>query len=120
MQIHVTARHCEIGPELRAYAEQRLSKLNKYDAGIREIRVIVSHERKLHTVELTLHAHGEDFVITESNIEAGAALEHAADRLEERIRRAKDKRVNAPRREGRGSDPVSAQPEAVDDADDEA
>ncbi len=120
MQIHVTARHCEVGPELRSYAEQRLTKLNKYDAGIREIRVIVSLERKLHTVELTLHAHGEDFVITESNIEAGAALEHAADRLEERIRRAKDKRVNAPRRDGRGDDPLPAPADAVEDDDAEA
>lgn len=114
MQIHVTARHCEVGPDLRSYAEQRLSKLNKYDAGIREVRVIVSLERKLHTVELTLHAHGEDFVITESHLEAGAAIEHAADRLEERVRRSKDKRIHAPRREGRGAGPEPAAPEPDD------
>ena len=77
MQIHVTARHCEIGPELRSYAEQRLSKLNKYDAAIREVRVIVSHERKLHTVELTVHVHQQDIIITESHMEPGAALEIA-------------------------------------------
>ncbi|MFM7232237.1 MAG: ribosome hibernation-promoting factor, HPF/YfiA family [bacterium] len=102
MQINVTARQCEIGPELRAFAQTRLEKLAKYDAGIHEIRVIVSHERKLHTVELTLHAHHHDTVITESHLEPGAALELAADRLEEAVRRSKDKRVNGPRREGRG------------------
>lgn len=117
MQIHVTARHCEIGSDLRAYAEQRLSKLNKYDDGIQEVRVIVSLERKLHTVELTMRAHGEDFVITESHLEPGAALEHAADRLEESVRRSKDKRVKAPRRDAR---PALSEPMVSEDADDEA
>jgi ribosomal subunit interface protein len=111
VQITVTARQCEIGPELRAFAQTRLEKLAKYDAGIREIRVIISHERKLHTVELTLHAHQHDTVITESHLEPGAALELAADRLEEAVRRSKDKRVNAPRREGRGEAPASPAPE---------
>jgi putative sigma-54 modulation protein len=101
VQIHLTARHCELGPEVRAFAEQRLEKLQRYDDGIHEVRVIVSAERKLHTAEITLRVHQQDLVITESHADPLAALELAADRLEERVRRNKDRRVNAPRREGR-------------------
>ena len=109
MQIYVTARHCDLGPEVRTFAEQRLEKLQRYDEGIREVRVIVSAERKIHTAEITLRAHQQDLVITESHADVLAALELAADRLEDRVRRNKDKRVKAPRREARnGAPPVPA------------
>jgi len=103
VQIHLTARHCDLGPEVRTFAEQRLEKLQRYDEGIHEVRVIVSAERKIHTAEITLRAHHQDLIITESHADVLAALELAADRLEERVRRNKDKRVSAPRREARAN-----------------
>ncbi len=122
MQIHLTARHCEIGADVRAFAQQRLEKLTRYDDGIREVRVIVSQERKLHTAEITLRAHQQDVVITESHADARAAIELAADRLEDRVRRRKEKRVSAPRREARtnGLPPVEPTVEPGDVADDES
>ena len=98
MQIHLTARHCELGPDVREFAQQRLEKLNRYDSRIQEVRVIVSQERKLHTAEIKVRAHQQDVVITESHADARAAIELAASRLEDRIRRRKEKRVSAPRR----------------------
>jgi putative sigma-54 modulation protein len=103
LQIHVTARHCELGDEVRAFVQKRLERIKKYDDGIHELRVIVSLDRKLHTAEITLRAHQHDVIITESHADVTAAIEQAADRLEDRIRRDKEKRVNAPRREGRGN-----------------
>ena len=108
MQINLTARHCELGPEVRTFVQQRLEKLQRYDEGIRDVRVIVSVERKLHTAEITLRAHQQDVVITESHADPLAALEKAADRLEERVRRNKDKRVRAPRRDGRDDGTTAA------------
>jgi putative sigma-54 modulation protein len=98
VQIHLTARHCELGPDVRTFAQQRLEKLIKYDGSIHDVRVIVSQERKLHTAEITLRAHQQDVVITESHLDARAAIELAADRLEDRVRRGKEKRISAPRR----------------------
>ena len=103
MQIHLTARHCELGADVREFAQQRLEKLSRYDHRIREVRVIVSQERKLHTAEITLRAHQQDVVITETHADARAAIELAADRLEERVRRGKEKRVREPRREARAN-----------------
>ena len=121
MQIHLTARHCELGPDVRGFAEQRLEKLHKYDSRIQEVRVIVSQERKLHTAEITLRAHQQDVVISESHADARAAIELAAARLEDRIRRRKEKRVSAPRRTGRANGTDGAQPESTEEtvADDE-
>ncbi len=122
MEIHLTARHCEIGADLRAFAQQRLEKLNKYDGGILEVRLIVSQERKLHTAEITLRAHQQDVIITESHADARAAIELAADRLEDRVRRRKEKRVSAPRRASRGNGTLPPEPVGAEDdnADDEA
>lgn len=122
MQIHLTARHCELGADVRAFAQQRLEKLSKYDDAIREVRVIVSQERKFHTAEITLRAHQQDVIITESHADPRAAIELAADRLEERVRRGKEKRVKTPRRAGRGNGALPPQPTGSDDdlADEEA
>ena len=103
MQIQVTARHCEIGSEVRAFAEARLERVTRFDDGIHELRLIVTQERKLHTAEITLRAHQHDVVITESHVDARAAIELATDRLEDRVRRSKEKRVSAPRRTVRGN-----------------
>ena len=121
MQIHLTARHCELGPDVRTFAQQRLEKLSKYDSRIHEVRVIVSQERKLHTAEITLRSHQQDVVITESHLDARAAIELAAERLEERVRRGKEKRISAPRRERRLNGTDDAQPAGTEDgvADDE-
>ena len=115
MQIHLTARHCELGADLRAFAQQRLEKLHKYDDAIQEVRVIVSQERKLHTAEITLRAHHQDVIITESHSDARAAIELAADRLEDRVRRRKEKRVSAPRRERRVNGAATPESETTDD-----
>ena len=121
MQIHLTARHCELGPDVRGFAQQRLEKLQKYDSGIQDVRVIVSLERKLHTAEITVRLHQQDVVITESHVDPGAAIELAAARLEDRVRRRKEKRVSAPRRNGRADGTVDAQPAGTEEsvADDE-
>ena len=121
VQIHLTARHCELGPDVRGFAQARLEKLHKYDSGIQEVRVIVSQERKLHTAEITLRAHQQDVVISESHVDARAAIELAAARLEDRIRRRKEKRVSAPRRNGRMNGTDGAPPEGTEEtvADDE-
>jgi ribosomal subunit interface protein len=127
VQIHLTARHCELGHDVRTFAQARLEKLSKYDSRIHEVRVIVSQERKLHTAEITLRTHQQDMVITESHADARAAIELAADRLEDRVRRGKEKRVHAPRRTGeargavRGNGTDDAQPAGTEDgvADDE-
>jgi ribosomal subunit interface protein len=107
---------------VRTFAQARLEKLSKYDSRIHEVRVIVSQERKLHTAEITLRAHHQDVIITESHADARAAIELAADRLEDRVRRRKEKRVSAPRRAGRGNGALPPEPVGADDdvADDEA
>jgi putative sigma-54 modulation protein len=111
MQIRLTARHCEIGPDLRTFAEKRLGRIEKFGEEVLDVHVIVSLERKLHTVEITLRVNHHDIVITESHAEVGAALELAAERLEERLRREKQKRVHNGRHGGPAEPAAEAEEE---------
>ena len=98
MDIHLTARHCELGADVRTFAQQRLEKLNRYDSQIHEVRVIVSQERKLHTAEITLKLKHREMVSREQSTHARMAIDLAADRLEQQLRRLKEKRVDKKQR----------------------
>ena len=98
MQISITARQCEITPGVRQFAQQRLEKLYKYANDIHGAHVIVRHERAVHVAEITLRVNGNELVVTQEHGEAGAAIELAADRLEEQLRRLKDRRLDRTQR----------------------
>lgn len=93
MQISITARHCEITTGVRTFAQTRMDKLGKFASDIHGIHVIVQPEGKDFQAEITLRLNGNEFVSTELHAEAGAAIERAADRMEEQLRRHKERRV---------------------------
>lgn len=92
MQISLTARHFEVTPGLRQFTAQRLEKLQKFATDIHGVHVIVIQERSRFEAEITMRVNGSQLVCTESHSEAGAAIELAANRLEERLRRLKERR----------------------------
>src|SRR5438128_2332657 len=51
MQINTTARHCELDPEVRRFAHERLEKFERFARDIQEAHVIVTAEGYRHTVE---------------------------------------------------------------------
>lgn len=113
MRIHMTARHCELDPEDRILAEQRLSKLSRFVRDIQEAHVIVTGEKYRHTAEITLRLRGQEIASREEANGPRVAIDRAADRLEQQIRRLKDRRLE--RRRGdrsRASDGLASPPES--------
>jgi putative sigma-54 modulation protein len=94
VQISITARQCDISPGVRQFATQRLEKLQKYASDIHSVHVIVRQERTVHEAEITLRLNGHELVCTQQHGEVGAAIELAADRIEEQLRRHKDRRLD--------------------------
>ena len=97
MQILTTARHCELDPEVRLHAQQRLEKLGKFARDIREAHLTVTLERYRHSAEITLRLNHHELVSREESTEAKIAIDLAADRLEQQLRRFKEKRVERKR-----------------------
>jgi putative sigma-54 modulation protein len=93
MQISTTARHCELDAKVRTFALQRLAKLERFARDIQEAHLIVTAEKFRHAAEITLRLKHHELVGREQADTDQAAIELAAQRLEQQLRRLKDRRT---------------------------
>jgi putative sigma-54 modulation protein len=98
MNVTMTARHCEIDPELRLFAQNRIEKLGRYANDIQEVHLVVTAEKFRHAAEITVRLKGREIVGREEANDARAAVDQAADHLENQIRRVKERRIENHRR----------------------
>ena len=103
MLINTTARHCDLDAELRAFAQQRLEKFEKFARDIHEVHLTVTAEKFRTTAEITLRLNHHELVSKQEADEMKMAIDQAADGIENQLRRFKEKRVGRQRR-GRGVD----------------
>lgn len=100
MQISTTARHCELAPEMRALAVERLERCTRFASDMHDARLIVTAEKFRHTAEVMVRLNHHEMVSREEAAEIRLAIDLAFDSLEEQLRRFKDRR-NDRKREGR-------------------
>jgi putative sigma-54 modulation protein len=93
MQISTTARHCELDAEVRTYALQRLAKLERFARDIQEAHLVVTAEKFRHRAEITLRLKHHEMVSREESDTSKTAIDLAAGRLEQQLRRLKEKRT---------------------------
>lgn len=106
MQISTTARHCELAPELRALAGERLERCTRYANDLHDARLIVTAEKFRHTAEVMVRLNHHEMVCREEAAEMRLAIDAAFDGLEEQLRRFKDRR-NDRKRDGRGEPAIT-------------
>lgn len=99
MQIHTTARHFELDPGVRRYAEERIGRFGKFARDLREAHLVVTAEGYRHTAEITIQVNGREFASREESTEAEVAIDLAASHIETQLRKLKEIRVD--RRRGR-------------------
>jgi ribosomal subunit interface protein len=98
MQISTTARHCELDPEDRLFARQRLEKFERFARDIREAHLIITSEGgHRHSAEITIKLKRHEMVSREESTAPRAAIDLAAERLETQLRRLKEKRISRKR-----------------------
>ncbi|MCW2770912.1 MAG: raiA [Aeromicrobium sp.] len=100
MEIVVNGRNSEISERFREHVEEKLSRLQKYDARqkISRVEVEVTHEKnpRQHEtaakVEMTLRSKGPAVRAEATSTDQHSALDSAIDKLESRLRRAADRK----------------------------
>jgi len=114
MQISTTARHCELDAQVREFAKQRLGKLERFARDIQEAHLVVTAEKFRFTAEITLKIKHHEMVSREESDTSKLAIDQAAHRLEQQLRRLKDKRTEhkGPVRELPGIAGAAAEPES--------
>jgi putative sigma-54 modulation protein len=84
VQIALTGRHIEITESMRAYAEEKLTRLTRFYDRIEKIDAVLEKEPKKHRIEVVMHAdHKTSFV---AQVEAGEFYE-AVDLIFEKLER---------------------------------
>ncbi|NOT32904.1 MAG: ribosome-associated translation inhibitor RaiA [Candidatus Eisenbacteria bacterium] len=105
MHVTTTARHFTLESPERSHAQERLDRLTKFLVWGRnrvqsdELHLIVTAEKHGYTAEVTLRVGRRELVSREQADEARVAIDLAASKLEERLRRLKDRAVDHRRTE---------------------
>lgn len=94
MNITTTARHYELTPALKEYAESKVMQLKKYFDNIVTAHIIFELEKYRQAVELSIHVNGKDFNGREVSEDMYASVDRVVEKLERQIRRYKGKRFN--------------------------
>jgi len=93
MRITTTARHCEIDPEDKLFAQTHLEKLSRYARDLHEAHLTLSCENYRHTAEIAVKLKGHDFVGRETANNVRIAIMEAITGLEHQIRKLKERRL---------------------------
>lgn len=115
MEIVVVGRHTEVAERFRRHAEDKLAKVNQLAPDVQRIDVEVTHEKNprladvREKVELTVRAKGPVVRAEAAADDRYGALDLALDKLNERLRRAHDRRTRTKRR-GEGIASVASPP----------
>ena len=118
MNITTTARHYELAPSLKDYAESKVHNLKKYFDHIVNAHLIFSLEKYRHKVEITLHVNGRDFISIEESDDMYTSVDRTVDKLERQLRKHKTKLQNRKTHQGLGE--VSAEVVEEEESNDEA
>jgi putative sigma-54 modulation protein len=112
MKISYTGRHEEFPPKQRAKLEAKIQKLSKLveRRGEKEAHVILSQERFLRKVEITMHAWDHALVGVGSDRDLVTAADGAIERLEKQVLKVRAKFRDTSRYKGKTASAV-AEPE---------
>lgn len=104
MEVVVVGRHTDVSAELRTSAEEKVSRFARFANDIRRVEVDFDETRNHrvsnpHRCEMLVHLTGHLIRGRGDAVDASAALDRAAERVEQQMRRLHDRRKT--RRESR-------------------
>jgi putative sigma-54 modulation protein len=105
MNIRVTARHFDMEPDLKAYVEDKVSRLARYFDRVEEAHVVLEAEGHRKIADVTVHAARVTVSSEQAADDLRSAFDRAVDKVERQIRRHKERVRN---RKGRDSTAVAA------------
>jgi putative sigma-54 modulation protein len=97
MRVTVKGKNVHVTDTLKAYAEQKLQKLNKYFSNIKDAQVTQSIQRNWHIVEVQLEGDGVFLRAEERSADMYASIDAVLEKLERQVKRFKGKLMQHPR-----------------------
>ena len=94
MNIIITCRHMDLTPNLKDYAEDKISRFNKYLTNITEASVTLSVEKYRHKAEVLLKANGSHIQAESITGEMYSSIDDVVEKLARQVRKHKEKIVS--------------------------
>jgi len=91
MDITVTFRHLEPMDSLKAYAEEKASKIEKYFDFPVEFHIVLAAEKFRRMADVTLNVNGTVIKALEETEDMYSAIDQVMDKIEKQVRRYSDK-----------------------------
>lgn len=91
MQISVTFRQLEPSEALKNYVTERLKKFKRYLEGPQEAHVVLGLEKFRHLADVTINSNGRIIKGREENSDMYAAIDLVMDKIDQQLRKHRDK-----------------------------
>jgi putative sigma-54 modulation protein len=109
MRLQVKGRNLEVTDQIREYAEAKMGKLDRLvnDPTRVELELAVEKNPSIsanHVAEATIWTKGPVLRAREASGDMKASIDQLVEKLERQVKRYREKRRVAPRRQGRGED----------------
>ncbi len=92
MHVNITARHLKLTPAIADYVQKKLEKAKRFLDPLIWSQVILGVEKTRHLAEIIIHSSGRTFTAKEESTDLYAAIDLASDKIDEQLRRYKDRR----------------------------
>jgi putative sigma-54 modulation protein len=94
MRFELTFRNLETSDAIKAYAQDKLAKLDKYLRPPAEAHVAFSMERRLHCVDVSVHEAGVHYQGRAEEQDMYASIDAVVDKLLRQLHRNRDQNHN--------------------------
>ena len=91
MQVNITARHIKLTSSISDYVQKKLEKAKRYFDHLIWAQVILEVSKTRHIAEIVIHASGKTLTAKEEGGDLYAAIDLASDKIDEQLRRMKDR-----------------------------
>ncbi len=92
MNIQITAKKIEIPPDIREFAREKFSRIEKFNSKVQAVEAVIKAEERCITCELIVHVNNREPVVIEVSGETiQAAVDQALNKAERQVRKDKER-----------------------------
>ena len=91
MQLNISGHHLEVTDAIRAYAENKIGRLERHYDHITNVRVVLSVDKLVQRAEATVHANGIELFASADETDLYAAIDALSNKLDRQVLKHKQK-----------------------------
>jgi putative sigma-54 modulation protein len=92
MELNITARHLKLTPAIADYVQKKLEKAKRFFGHLIWAQIILEVQKNRHIAEIVVHTTGRTLMAKKESIDLYAAIDLASDKIDEQLRRYKERR----------------------------